>query len=645
MTARRLSSSATCLAYRGCSGFKAQKLALPIHEAQHVGDIAGDQLLVEGLGLSIVLGLRAATGQRRCGRVVVEVGQRAGAQFAIEGEPLLMQLAAQRRESFLQRLAYPGNVQLLEGLGLPLGGHQLGAQVSILMAVVEVDLAGVQPLAQLAVHPELVAVGVHAGRLAGRIEDHEVRTQALRHGALGALGERALRQALLRRKDALHPCQRGQPGTREVDAVGLQRLEQWSQVASHARGELVDRFPAEGELTGGPDAQPLPSGFELLARHDLEGAPTHAAEGCRVGDGGVHVQQEQLPKPGRFLLPLQLLLEERLLGPRLGFVLELPGVVARRIDQGVGELAEALPDEAQQVQVRLLGLHAPQLEHGVEVRQTRVVVQVLLRDRELRQQPLRGQIQGPQALALVALASHLPPAEVSRVLLEQREIGQGLVAHQQFRQRCLGRGIKRGGQQRRQTQALCRQRLAHDPLQGRIAWPLHLVGVEVGDELGGNEARRDVAASDLLGLLHEVFGELAGPQAISEQLSDQGTLGVVLVPGDGARLECLAGEVAAGHEGEIGGDVLPGKAEERLLGLEVADLQEAPDLVVQAGAAAGQRELRLGEAQVLKPLRVVEVGQPVQGVLFSRGQHGQQVVLRGHCSSCSSGASAHDQGG
>jgi len=123
-------------------------------------------------------------------------------------------------------------------------------------------------------------------------------------------------------------------------------------------------------------------------------------------------------------------------------------------------------------------------------------------------------------------------------------------------------------------------------------------------------------------------------------LGDERALRVVLMPGDGARLESFIGEVATEDEGKIVAHVLPGEAEERLLGLEIADLQHAPDLVVQAGAPAGERQLRLGEAQVLQPLRVVEIGESVQGILFGGCQHGQQVVLRCHGSGVPSALAA-----
>ena len=292
-----------------------------------------------------------------------------------------------------------------------------------------------------------------------------------------------------------------------------------------------------------------------------------------------------------------------------------------------------MPCEAQQIQLSLLGLHPAQVVDGVEVRQARVVVQVLLRDRQLRQQQLGGAVQRLQPRTLVPLACHLPPAEIPGVLLQDGQLGQGVVAHQQFgegRRCCI---VQRRGEQPAQAAALGRQRLADQPLQGRVAGPLDLVLVEVDDKFRDDEARRDVAAHDLRSLLFELREKLAGPEPVVEQPGDQGALRIVLVLGDGARLEGLAGKVAAEHEGVIVLGLVPGEAKEGLLGLEVADLQRAPRLGLQPGAAAGESQLRLGQAQVVQPLTVVEIGQSVQGVLFGRRQHGQQLALRcWHCS-------------
>ena len=114
-------------------------------------------------------------------------------------------------------------------------------------------------------------------------------------------------------------------------------------------------------------------------------------------------------------------------------------MVAQGVDQVVGELPVALPGVAQQVQMGLLGLEAAQVVDGVEVRQARVVEQVLLRDAELGQQRLRDPVQRVQHGALLPLLRHLPPAEVLGVLLERGQLRQGVVAHQKLGQSGLGR--------------------------------------------------------------------------------------------------------------------------------------------------------------------------------------------------------------
>ena len=69
----------------------------------------------------------------------------------------------------------------------------------------------------------------------------------------------------------------------------------------------------------------------------------------------------------------------------------------------------------------------------------------------------------------------------------------------------------------------------------------------------------------------------------------------MFVLGDGVRLERLIVEIAGQDEGAIVLRVVPSKAEEGVLGLEVADLQSAVSFGVQAGTAAGERQFRLGQ--------------------------------------------------
>ena len=67
-----------------------------------------------------------------------------------------------------------------------------------------------------------------------------------------------------------------------------------------------------------------------------------------------------------------------------------------------------------------------------------------------------------------------------------------------------------------QAKALGRQRPADQILQDGVAGPDDLVLVEVSDQLGDDEAGRDVTASDLRGLLHERRQELRRPEPVAE---------------------------------------------------------------------------------------------------------------------------------
>jgi len=71
-------------------------------------------------------------------------------------------------------------------------------------------------------------------------------------------------------------------------------------------------------------------------------------------------------------------------------------------------------------------------------------------------------------------------------------------------------------------------------------------------------------------------------------------LGVVLMLGDCFTLERFAVEIAGQHEGTIVLDFAPVEAEESMFSLEVADLQEAIDLGMEAGPAAGECQFSSG---------------------------------------------------
>ena len=65
--------------------------------------------------------------------------------------------------------------------------------------------------------------------------------------------------------------------------------------------------------------------------------------------------------------------------------------------------------------------------------------------------------------------------------------------------------------------------------------------------------------------------------------------------GDRVRLERLIVEIASQDEGAIVRRVVPSKAEEGMLGFEVADLQSAVSLGMQTRTTAGERQFRLGQ--------------------------------------------------
>ncbi len=307
-------------------------------------------------------------------------------------------------------------------------------------------------------------------------------------------------------------------------------------------------------------------------------------------------------------------------------------MVGHRIDQVVGELSVAHPGIAQQIEVALIGLQIAKVVDGVEVRQARVVQQVLLRDAELGQQRFGNAMQRFQRGAFFPFAGHLTPAEILGVLLERRQLRQGVIAHQELGQRGPGRIVQYFREQPAQPPAFGGQGFADQLLQGGVAWPNDLVLVEPDDQLGGDEPRNYIASHDQRGLLRELWQEAGYPRKIAKQLGDPFALGVVLVLGDRLALERLVSEIASQHEGAIFLDLVPVEAEERVLGLEVADLQDAIDLGRHAGPAAGERQFSIGQGQIFQPLGVVEIRQAIQGFLLGVRQNGQSFALGRHYS-------------
>ena len=145
-------------------------------------------------------------------------------------------------------------------------------------------------------------------------------------------------------------------------------------------------------------------------------------------------------------------------------------------------------------------------------------------------------------------------------------------------QRLLGRSVQSLGELLAQTAAFSGQRLTDHRLQGRVTGTDDSVLVEISDQLGDDEADGDIAANDLDQLLLELREERCRPEPIVEQLGDHRALRVMLVLGDGQRFEGAVAEIARQDEGTIRLHLVPGEAEEGMLGLEIADLQDTIDL-------------------------------------------------------------------
>jgi len=121
------------------------------------------------------------------------VRQLALLQLAVEGQPLSAQLGRERIELGIEWLPQERDVDLRQHGGLLIQRNQLVGKMPVLQAVVEVEFTRLEALPDLAVQPELVAVGMQARRLAIGIEGQQVRSQAFRQRGRWTFGERPLR--------------------------------------------------------------------------------------------------------------------------------------------------------------------------------------------------------------------------------------------------------------------------------------------------------------------------------------------------------------------------------------------------------------------------------------------------------------------
>jgi len=236
-----------------------------------------------------------------------------------------------------------------------------------------------------------------------------------------------------------------------------------------------------GQLARRLHAHALGGALQRLPGHDRVRTLAHVAERRGVGHRLVDVEREQAADLRRLLLPASLRGVEGLVRGGAARVLHLLHMVGERVDQVVRELPVAQPGVAQQVQVRLRGTKAAEVVDGIEVRQARVIEQVLLRDTELRQERLGDRVQRVQRGALLALARHLPPAKILGVLPQHRQLRQRVVACDQLCQRGRGVVVQHLGQQIAKAAAFRRQRRADQFLQRGVPRADNLVVVERDD--------------------------------------------------------------------------------------------------------------------------------------------------------------------
>ena len=123
-------------------------------------------------------------------------------------------------------MAQPGNVELLEDLGLAAQIHQFVAEAAVPDTVVEIKLAGDQAFAELPINPEFVSIPMKMDRLGSFVKVEKVRSQSLGYGTFRNFGKWTLREPLLAVEDILSRTM--QP------AMGCRPPQPRSQSASRA---------------------------------------------------------------------------------------------------------------------------------------------------------------------------------------------------------------------------------------------------------------------------------------------------------------------------------------------------------------------------------------------------------------------------
>ena len=363
---------------------------------------------------------------------------------------------------------------------------------------------------------------------------------------------------------------------------------------------------------------------------DREGPVTDRPERRRIVDRLVDIEQQYAPHLRRFLLPLGHGLDVGCLRVLLGLLLDLPQVMVEGLDEVVAQLPVALPSVAQQIQMGLPWLHPAQIKYCIVVYEAGVVIDVLLRNAQQRQQFFGGMMHRRQRDALLSFRGHHPITKVLGVLLERGQFGQCVLAHQQVPQRDIRVGIQTALDQLLEAPALGGERVGDDGLQRRVARPHDLPGLKERQHLNQNKCRGHVSPRQKRGRLDQSRPVGPRPEPVAEQFGDLSALRVLLVFRQRLERHGTAGEVTFDQKGHVlGRHRLRGEAKEGVLGLEIAHLQQTVEVLDGPLTSLGQSALRFGEGEEFRALEVVEIGQAIKGSALGRRQHGQPLAAAG----------------
>ncbi len=171
------------------------------------------------------------------------------------------------------------------------------------------------------------------------------------------------------------------------------------------------------------------------------------------------------------------------------------------------------------------------------------------------------------------------------ILLEGRQGGQGLFPGDQLVQGLLG-GLIQGDLDRLfQAAAFDGQGLGDDRLQGGVARPHDLLGIEPGHQLGQEEGGAHLPPSPEAGFFNQggLDGRRPGPEA--EMVGNGPALGVHFALTERMRAWCHARKIPGQNECQVlRRHFGPGESKEGLLGFEVAELQQTVYLLYRTSA-------------------------------------------------------------